>query len=166
MNEAETCCPVGIHGEQAVAFEVAFSFLQRGRKILRGIVLMVQMDFRLTGGGVTKVCEVGEYFVVVLFDGIKKSVPKPLPARIPAGGGYRGVIFLPALDAGQRLRARGLVKRFKMVAHAEHQMCLLKGDRTTVPHAQVGWQPAMQGFEHLQSNMRDYFCRCQPGARL
>lgn len=77
MDEAVAGVTVLGVGEQTVRGQVLDSFLQEGSQALCGVVGMVEMDFYLATGSLTKGSETGYDVLVVLFNGVKKGVPGP-----------------------------------------------------------------------------------------
>jgi hypothetical protein len=75
MDEAVAGVTVMGVGEQAVRGQVLDSFLQEGSQALCGVVGMVEMNFHLATGSLTKGSETGYDVLVVLFNGVKEGVP-------------------------------------------------------------------------------------------
>lgn len=75
MDESVTGLTVPVAGEQAVRGEVLDAFLEEGGQALCGVIGMVEMDFNLAAGSLTKSGETGYDVLVVLFNGVKKGVP-------------------------------------------------------------------------------------------
>lgn len=75
MDESVMGLTVPVAGEQAVRGEVLDAFLEEGGQALCGVIGMVEMDFNLATGSLTKSCETGYDVLVVLFNGVKKGVP-------------------------------------------------------------------------------------------
>ena len=74
MDEAVAGVTVLGSREQAVRGQVSDPFLQEGCQALCGVVGMVEMDFHLATGSLTKYGETGHDLLVILFNGVKKGV--------------------------------------------------------------------------------------------
>ncbi len=152
MHEAVAQRAGVVAREQPVAGKPLRALLQRAPHVFRGVVFVVQMDFRFAAGAGAHVGDALHDVGIVLLDRVEKGVFRRHAVGIAEFVSEPWPFPLPGLHAGQRLRFAHAVKRLEMVADRQHHVPRAERVLGVLLSPLPGGQPDIQRPDHGSGN--------------
>ena len=142
MHERKRRASVRVAGEQPVLRQPLRPFHELRAKRRLGVVLVMQMDFRLPAGLPAQGGHVFHHLPIILLHRVEKGMARSTPGAVAEIRNGSGIKVAPAAHAFQRSRTVRLVEGLKVICHRHKHAAHRPGGARRL--AKVGKQPSIK----------------------